>query len=134
MQRRNILILAVVLVVIVVAGVLIVRQAIIGGTGSYARSHASGTPSDLTGVQSFSYDHSDRLAGASLQLQFDVEAGSVHWRFTDPEGEVRWEGDAVAGDQVDERQEFPPLAGLWHLDLDMQGFTGRYDTSWEGHD
>ena len=120
-------------VVVVFFVVLAVMVAASPAYTTYFRSHTGGTPRDLTDLETLTYEVQAYVDEVRLRLQLAVEAGAVAWRFTDPAGAMRWEGRARAGDRVDRTRSFLPVDGHWRLELEMQGFTGRYDTLWEGY-
>lgn len=130
MNRNRIALLLGALVILVGAVALVVSQNLSGG--AHARSHASSFPRNLTNVETFLYEVGERLTQTRLRIQLEAEAGTAVWTLTDPEGAARWEGRLEAGERLDESRDFAPIVGEWRLELDMEGFTGHYDTLWEG--
>lgn len=95
-----------------------------------AGSHRKGHFTDRTDMEVYTYQVQKTADSARLHLQMRLTAGSVAWVFLDPNGTVRWNGEATPGRGVDEEQSFGPIVGKWTLRLVLENATGDYDVYW----
>ena len=68
---------------------------------------------------------------AQLELQVQLEQGTLEWTLTDPQGVVRWQGQAEAGEEVDVSRTFVnPAPGRWDLAFRLVQAAGEYHAPW----
>lgn len=130
-RYRRVLIPLVALIVVLLALVMLINY-LPTAPGTYGQSRASGTLNDTTTVEVFTYDVTDRMVRTALQLDVALEAGRVTWTFTDPAGEIVWQGALAEVESINETRQFDPVVGQWRLELDVQGAVGEYAVLWRG--
>ena len=94
------------------------------------RSGAAGNYQYGSDPQKFSYVVDADISVTRLRLVFEHNEGSMSWTFTDPLGEVRWEGEHAQAALFDETRDFDAVQGEWHLEIDAQDGSGSYDHCW----
>jgi hypothetical protein len=98
--------------------------------GYPVRSAANASYHYQSNLERFSYTVSGEMALTRLQLVFEQKEGSVSWSFTDPLGEVQWQGEFGQAGRMDEIREFNPIQGEWQLEIDGSDGSGRYVHCW----
>ena len=71
---------------------------------------------------------------ADLYMQIQVASGALSWTLRDSNGNVQWEERCEASDGpelITFREFSTPVAGDWHLELDMQDAVGEYKCVWK---
>lgn len=76
----------------------------------------------------------ERFTQVSLRLRIAVDAGTVTWRLTEPQGEVRWQGRVRAGEELRKSRNVAPLEGAWTLEVVPTQARGDYDVLWVGRE
>ena len=68
---------------------------------------------------------------ARLDMQVQLKQGTLEWTLTDPQGVVRWQGTAEAGESVDLSRTFDnPAPGRWDLTFQLEQAAGEYHAQW----
>lgn len=68
---------------------------------------------------------------AQLDLQVTLKQGTLEWTLTDPQGVVRWQGKAEAGEDVSVSRTFEnPAPGRWDLTFQLEQAAGEYHAPW----
>ena len=99
--------------------------------GQYpVRSAAAGSYQVGSSPQKFSYVVDADISVTRLRLVFDHTEGGMSWTFTDPLGEVRWEGEHGQAALFGETRDFDPVQGEWRLEIDARDGSGSYDHCW----
>ncbi|MBC7234203.1 MAG: hypothetical protein H5T69_00050 [Chloroflexi bacterium] len=82
-------------------------------------------------TQVFDYELKRGMSGATLEAVFRLRSGALRWTLTDPLGMVRWQGTAEGPGTVRDRKRFPPVPGVWKLEIRFNRASGSYDIAWE---
>ncbi len=70
----------------------------------------------------------------ALRMQASLSQGEMAWWLEDPQGIIRWQGRAGAGQPVDATWSAPnPLPGRWNLRIKLEGAVGEYSAPWLSH-
>lgn len=68
---------------------------------------------------------------ARLDIQVKLDQGALGWTLTDPQGIVRWQGQAKAGEEVNVSRTFDnPAPGRWDLKFQLAQAAGEYHAPW----
>jgi hypothetical protein len=98
--------------------------------GYPVRSAAHGSYRYGSNPERFAYSAEAEMEHTRLHLIFENQGGSVSWIFSDPEGEVQWQGSYTQPGKFDETRDFNPVQGEWTLEIDVQDGQGSYDHCW----
>ena len=99
--------------------------------GQYpVRSAAAGRYQVGSSPQKFSYVVDAGISVTRLRLVFEHLEGNMSWTFSDPLGEVRWEGEHGQAALFGETRDFDPVQGEWQLEIDARDGSGSYDHCW----
>lgn len=94
------------------------------------QSRAQNTYEYSPNVEQFVYTVTDEMIFTRLHLTFEQTAGSVSWTFTNPNGEIVWEGSNDKIGDINEIREFDVITGDWELTLNLKDSAGSYDNCW----
>lgn len=71
---------------------------------------------------------------AQLDMQVRLDQGTLEWTLTDPQGVVRWQDQAAAGEDVNLSRTFDnPAPGRWDLKFRLVAAAGEYHAPWTVH-
>jgi hypothetical protein len=85
-----------------------------------------------TDVRVHTLDVRPAMEAVDLHVQASLKAGSMTWKVIDSDGVVRWEGEVSTSGSQDESRRFEPVAGVWKLEIALEGASGHYDVRWTG--
>jgi hypothetical protein len=91
-----------------------------------------GRPLGNTDVRVHTLDVRPAMEAVDLHVQASLKAGSMTWKVIDSDGVVRWEGEVSTSGSQDESRRFEPVAGVWKLEIALEGASGHYDVRWTG--
>ncbi|GAB4574936.1 MAG: hypothetical protein Kow0077_23950 [Anaerolineae bacterium] len=137
MEKRPIryrrILIALLALVIVMAGLITLIRILPMMPGTFDQAQAQNTMENMTRVETFVYTVEPRHKATSLRILLSLESGAAAWIFTDPEGAVRWEGRLDGPGIVDQMRGFPPITGIWRMQLMLDDATGDYTVTWRGN-
>lgn len=87
---------------------------------------------DASRLQTVEAGVSPEVESLRLDLELEVEEGTVAFRVFDPTGAAVWQGEISSGGSLSDRRELQPIEGEWRLELALEDATGRYAARWLG--
>jgi hypothetical protein len=129
---KRMLIIALLALIVVMLGLVMLINYLPVAPGTFEQMRANATLDASSTNERFTYDVTSRMVDTTLQITLVLDGGSASWTFTDPAGEVRWEGQLETGQRLEEARSFAPIAGLWTLVLNFQEASGEYTLDWHG--
>jgi hypothetical protein len=68
-----------------------------------------------------------------VDVNINVDDGSVSWMLTDPHGELAEMGIVWDGERINEKLSFDPIPGIWEMVLLFRDATGEYTIRWNAN-